>query len=138
MVKFEWDNNQSELVRNLVDDALLPKSGDINEPLDEHENLVYETRRLKDNLAARRRETAQGNKFETNMYGAGYYLANALEFILDQTADVSHIDPETAQITADSGNVAREMFVNSIKRALNHLGMDGDTVKAILLESQDG
>ena len=34
----------------LVSDALAPKGGEINEPLDEHENLGHETRVLKEKL----------------------------------------------------------------------------------------
>ena len=70
------------------------------------------------------------------MYGAAYHLANALEFVLDETTDVSKIDPETGQ-EENVGNVGRDMFVNSIKNALNYLGMDGNAAKEALSEEDD-
>ncbi len=133
----EFGDTPDNELPSLVTDALAPKGGEVNEPLNEHENLVHETRVLKDKLAAKRRGTAQENdQFKTDMYGSAYYLANALDFVLDATVDVSKIDPET-HLAENSDNVTQDMFINSIKRALNHLGMKGDAVKDVLINKDD-
>ena len=97
---------------------------------------MHETRILKEKLAAKRRETANADEFTTKMYGAAYHLANALEFVLDETTDVSKIDPETGQ-NENAGNVGRDMFVNAIKNTLNYLGMNSNVVKEALSEEDD-
>ena len=136
MGEFDGGGNGRNNIENQVNDALAPHNGEVNEPLAEHENLVHETRILKEKLAAKRRETANADEFTTKMYGAAYHLANALEFVLDETTDVSKIDPETGQLD-NAGNVGRDMFVNSLKHAINHLGMNGNKLKEILSKDAD-
>lgn len=133
MGKIEGGASGRNNIENQVNDALIPQNGEVNEPLADHEYLVHETRILKDKLAAKRRETANGDEFTTKMYGAAYHLTNALEYVLDETTDVSKIDSETGQ-NDNAGNIGRDMFVNAIKNALNYLGMDGSAVKEALSE----
>ena len=116
-------------IRNLVDDVLSPKPGDVNEPLEEHESLLHETKALRNRFGEKRRQVPEENRFEAGMYGAAYNLADAIGFVLAETPDVSKIDPETQTITSDSGNIGRDMFVNSIKRALKNLGLEDEILK---------
>ena len=136
MGEFDGGGNGRNNIENQVNDALAPHNGEANEPLADHENLVHETRILKEKLATKRRETANADEFTTKMYGAAYHLANALEFVLDETTDVSKIDPETGQ-NENAGNVGRDMFVNAIKNTLNYLGMNSNVVKEALSEEDD-
>ena len=135
MGEIDGGGNGRNNIENQVNDALAPHNGEVNEPLAEHENLVHETRILKEKLAAKRRETANTDEFTTKMYGAAYHLANALEFVLDETTDVSKIDSETGQ-NDNASNVGRDMFVNAIKNTLNYLGMNGNVVKEALSEDE--
>lgn len=136
MGEFEGGGNNHNDLESQVNDALSPQNEEVYEPLADHENLVHATRILKDKLATKRRETAHRDEFTTKMYGAAYHLANALELVLDETTDVSKIDPETGQ-NDNAGNVGRDMFVNAIKNALNYLGMDGNAAKGALSEEND-
>ncbi len=136
MEEIENGGERQDNIRNLVDDALIPKSGEVNELLDEHDNLAHEARVLKNRLADKRRETAVNDDFETDMYAAAYHLADALDFVLNEAPDVSQNDPENDQFL-NSSNVGRDMFINSIRRTLNHLGMDGKAVKELLIQQDD-
>ena len=136
MGEFENGSERPEEIRNLVDDALVPEGGEVNEPLEEHESLAHESRVLKNKLAAKRWETAVNDDFDTDMYGAAYYLADALDFVLNEAPDVSQNDPETDQ-SSNSTNVGRDMVINSIGRAISHLGMDGEAVKELLKQEND-
>lgn len=136
MGEIDGGANGRNNIENQVNEALTPKNGEVYEPLADHENLVHEARILKEKLATKRRETTNGDEFATKMYGAAYHLANALEFVLDETTDVSKIDPETG-MDDNAGNVGRDMFVNTIKNTLNYLGMNGNSVKEILSEKDN-